>query len=212
METEYEGKTPEELVAMIEAQKAALAQAEQDKTATVGELKDLRIKKQELEAQLQSAQTKAEDIQPTDTEAAVNAVLQRQRQEEAKQNRAKAIEAFRQSTPEFSPASDEAGIKFSAFEREAAKFNFDGLHSVEEFKDRLKEVHEFMNRGQSTRDDRMNVHRGTTENIDSDPPTQEGVLDAREKRLLEMTGWTKERYLRLKEKQPDYVASQLALV
>jgi len=217
METEYEGKTPEELVEILKQKDSDIAKAEQDKNATVGELTELRKKKQEVEAELEQAKQAKTEEPPTgepNIEEEVQKVLSKTAEEEAKQNRDKAIEDFRASQHEFSEAADPGGIKFAAFEREMAKFNFSGLKSVEEFTSRFKEVHEFMNRGEKPVDnDNPAPYRGAPQDNGGEPPAgNEHELDATEKKLLEQTGWTKERYLALKEKQPEFVESQLGLV
>ena len=212
METEYEGKTPEELIEILATKDADIAKAESDKTATVGELKDLRTKKQELEAQIE-AQPKIEEKPGggESTEAQFEAFLQKKQGEEAKKNRDKSIEDFRASHHEFSEAADPGGIKFAAFEREMSKFNLDNLSSVDDFTSRFKEVHDFMNRGEEKGDKNVNVHKGTNRQAGGDAPTgDEHALDAGEKKLIDSMGWTQERYLKLKEKMPDYIDQQLS--
>ena len=215
MKTEYEGKTAEELAAMLEQKDSALEQAESAKTATVSELKDLRTKKQELEAALEQAkQTKEPVAAGANTAEEVERILSEKAANEAKANREKAIEEFRSQNHEFSEAADPGGIKFAAFERELKKFNFDGLSTVNDFNSRLKEVHEFMNRGQKPDTDKSSHHIGTPRvNEGADPNGNDDYeLDPREKKLLAQTGWTLERYKALREKQPAFVESQLAFV
>lgn len=218
METEYEGKSPEELVEILTQRDEDLKKAEEDKNATVGELKDLRTKKQEVEEELEKAKQAKTEENPsgeTDTTAVVEKYLSEKAEKEAKENRGKAIEEFRASQHEFSEAADPGGIKFAAFEKELEKFNLQGLSSVEDFKSRFKEVHEFMNRGQQPENnDNPAPYRGSSRESAATEPenNKEHELDAREQKLLQQTGWTKERYLALKEKQPQFVESQLALV
>lgn len=217
METEYEGKSSEELLELLKQKDENLKKAEADKTATVGELTELRKKKQEIEAELEAAKQPKTEEPPeggSDTAAEVEKVLQKKAEEETKRNRENAIEEFRTSHHEFSEAADPSGIKFAAFQRELKKFNFDGLSTTADFNARLKEVHEFMNRGQKPAEESPAHYNGSSrESASGDAPTgDEHDLDAREHKLLQQTGWTKERYLKLKEKQPQFVASQLALI
>lgn len=206
---DYEGKTPEELIEMLAQKDADLQKAETDKTATVGELKDLRTKKQEVEAELEQAR-KPKDPAPDggkSTEEQFEAFLAKKQSEEATKNKDKALADFRSSHHEFSEASDPGGIKFAAFEREMAKFNLSGLSSVDDYNGRFREVHEFMNRSQKP-DDSISVHKGTNNNPVDPGSKNENALDADDKKLIEQLGWTQERYLAYKEKNPEYVATQ----
>lgn len=208
----YEGKTPEELVELLSKKDEALQQAEQDKTATVGELKDLRAKKQELEQKIELTQPKTEE-QPDgaqSTEAQFEAFIQKKQKEESQKNREKAIEDFRASHHEFSESADPGGIKFSAFEREMSKFNLDNLSSVDDFNSRLTEVYDFMNRGKGGDEDGSNYHRGTNRTPSAPSQPDNDAIDTAEKKLIDNMGWTPERYLKLKEKMPDYIEQQLS--
>lgn len=219
METEYEGKSPEELIEILKQKDGDLEQAEKDKTATVGELTELRTKKREVEAKLEEAlETKNNDEEKpageVDTAAQIERVLKDREEKETQKNREKAIEDFRASQHEFSEAADPGGIKFAAFEKEMQKFNLNGLKSVDEFTSRFKEVHEFMNRGEKPESsDNPVPYRGSSSENASDPGEGKGnELTSQERKLLEMTGWSAERLLNLKEKQPAFYQQQLALV
>lgn len=210
-ENNYEGKTPEELLEILAKKDEDLKKAESDKTATVGELKDLRTKKQEIEKELEEAR-KPKDQVPDGGESATQeqqfeAFLQKKQQEDANKNKERALADFRSSHHEFSEASDPGGIKFAAFEREMAKFNLSGLSSVDDFNTRFREVHEFMNRSKKP-DESISLHNGTPRNPTEQTPANEGALDADDKKLIEQLGWTQERYLKYKEKNPAYVEQQ----
>lgn len=208
----YDGKTPEELLEILKSKDEELVKAEQDKTATVGELKDLRAKKQEVEAQLEDARKAKEQVPGGGESAKTNeqqfeAFLEKKRQEESQKNKDKALADFRTSHHEFSEASDPGGIKFAAFEREMAKFNLSGLSSVDDFNTRFREVHEFMNRSQKP-DTNVNLYQGTNRNTSEPAPKSEGALDAADKKIIAQLGWTEERYIKYKEKNPAYVEQQ----
>lgn len=217
METEntYEGKTPEELVAILAKKDADLATAESAKTATVGELTELRKKKQEIESELEEAR-KPKTQEPDggkSTEQQFEEFMSRKQQEEAKTNREKAIEDFRTSSQEFSDAADPGGIKFAAYKREMAKFNFNDLSSVDDIKGRLREVHDFMKRSEKPASDSVNLHKGTGRDSSGDAPAEDvNALDAGDKKLIQQLGWTPERYQKYKEKNPEYVATQKNLL
>lgn len=207
---DIEGKSPEEIIALIQEKDEALQKAEADKTATVGELKDLRAKKQELEKSLEeSKKPQTTEPEAQTTEEQFEAFLQKKQQEEAKANREKAIEEFRASNHEFSEAADPGGIKFAAFERELKKFNLSDLSSTDDFKSRFREVHDFMNRGEKP-DETVNTYKGTQKAPAEPPSGNEKALDAVEKKLIDNMGWSVDRYLALKEKMPAYIEQQLS--
>jgi hypothetical protein len=95
-----------------------------------------------------------------------------------------------------------------------AKFNLSNLSSVDEYNARLKDVYDFMNRGSKDQDNSVNTNLGTrraasTTDVKSEDPL---ALDAAEKKFIADSGWTTERFLKLKEKMPDYVQSQIDLI
>lgn len=193
---------------------AKLAEAETAKSNLVVELKEERRKKQEALEAVSQTQDKPEENQSStgDTRSEVERVLAEREAAEAKNNREKAIEEFRNSS-QFSEASDPGGLKFQAFERELRKFNLDSLKTVDDFKGRFKEVHQFMDRAKGPDNETVNIHRGTPRNSGGDSGNNDTyVLDSTEKKLLEQTGWTQDRYLKLKEKQPAFVEQQLNLM
>jgi hypothetical protein len=179
------------------------------------ELKELRAKKNE-ELQAKDAEiaalkgTKKEDIE--DVPSQVEKVLKEKEKKEIEEAQKEAINEFRNSIPDFSVDNDPGDIKFKAFEKEMSKFNFEGIRSKEQFKNRLKEVHEFMNRGKRQEASTEYPYASTKKGSSSTPSNDNQTLSDKEKTLIRRHGFTEERYLKLRDKQTGYINTLLKFV
>ncbi len=193
------------------AKEQELLQANEAKAAMIAELQAERQRRQAAEEELKRTKGDQEPkIEGSDAEKLFKELLKKKEDEDSLINRESALNEFRNSVKEFSKDNDEAGIVFSAFERELKKFNLNGLSSKEDFKKRFKEVHEFMNRGNSIRETPEVPYRGS--NLNNGPePRQENPdnLSDVERKLIKDMDWTLERYLKQKASRPHYVASLL---
>lgn len=186
------------------------AQADKEKAAMIAELQAERAKRQAVEEELKTKGEHKPSGEGEDPKKVFESLLEEKEKKEAVANKQAAIEEFRKSVREFSEENDAAGIVFSAFERELRKFNLDGLKSKEDFKRRFTEVHEFMNRKAKIDEAKENFYQGSKSNTGSEPKEGSNVyLSDVEKRLIKEMGWTEERYLERKAKQPSLVASLL---
>lgn len=191
-----------------------IANLEQDKANLVDEIKNTKKTKQELEKEYQdkidSLNKERQELpdQDSDPEQVVNRVLEKKEEAKAKENFDAAKEDFRKSVQEF--ANDEAGLLYKQFEKDMKKFNFSGLTSKEDFNNRLKEVYEFHTRNRQTQEPSKTPYEGTPSQSGTDPKvTDDAALSAAENKLLRELGWDKDKFLAVKTKRPQYVASLL---
>lgn len=187
------------------------AQSDKDKAAMIAELQAERLKRQAAEEELKTKGEPKHSGEGEDPKKVFEKLLEEKEKIEAEANKLAAIEDFRKSVREFSEENDAAGIVFSGFEKELKKFNLNGLKSKEDFKQRFKEVYEFMNRKAKTDEPKGTFYPGNVSNTGSEPKEGDGDnLSDVEKRLLKDMNWTVERYLKVKASQPAQVASLLA--
>lgn len=184
-----------------------IANLEQDKANMVDELKAEREAKRIAKEELEKTKTKT-DLNITDPIEIVKRVLQEKEVEESKGAFEQAKAELKETYNEFSSETDTSGIVFKKFEDEMAKFNFSGLKTKEEYKARLNEVYEHMNRTKKPSDS-VNFHTGTKQFGSEQRTTDSSTLSDKEVKLINEMGWDKERFLKTKEKRPAYVASLL---
>ena len=188
------------------------AKAEADKQAAVSELiekrESERLAKEEL-AREKDKQTNP-NLDNTDPTRIVEQVLEKRKQEDSKKAFEDALQEMKKTYNEFAPETDAAGLVFKKFETEMSKFNFSGLTTKDEYKTRLKEVYEHMNR--ATRNQESNSFHSGTPQFGSEHRTMDSAgLSEKEQRLMRDMGWDKDRFLKAKAKRPAYVASLLNL-
>lgn len=203
-----------------------LANETQSKASLVAEIKELREKKQLTEAEAADLKKKLEqrDVTPVDVkdltpdkiaEIAMNtfkSVLAEKEQETAKSNRASAMTTFLSNHKEFHPDNDEGGLKLGVLERKLAQFNTNGVTSESGFLSILEDAAKLI---------------GTTSVVtpesDPNPPAPNGTRDgsqvpsvvndkltSKELQIIERSfDGDRERYLKIKAKRPDYVATLL---
>lgn len=193
-----------------------IAELESDKAKLVSEIQAERAKKQAAEEakrlaeeELKKKEVPAPTVDDSDPEKIVVRVLEKKEQEAAKTALEEAKADLKRMYNEFSQDTDAGGILFSKFENELSKFNLSGLRTKEQFLNRFKEVYEFMNRTKKSVDTKPNFHPGTPQ-FGSDAPAIDGAtLSDAEMKVIQEQGITKERYLKIKEKHPNFVQSLL---
>lgn len=207
-EEETQNKTQEEINALLEEQKQTI-------NNLVEELKGERTKKQEAE---EAAKKLLED-NPTekkdnniDISAALQVELDRRAQIETGNAKVTAEQEFRNSISEFSTDNDPGDIKYNQFKKEMAKFNFDGLKTKEEIQSRMQEVYDFANRKTITPESKINQFASTTQGGSQAPVVDTTGLSKTESDLINEKGWSKDKYLKLKEKQPAFIQQILRSV
>lgn len=200
----------EQLVAQLEAAKAALLKEQTEKSGLVEEIKTERQKKQEAEKLFKEAQEKGSQM--GDPKEIFKGLIEEQTKEQVKKNLTESKENFKKEFKEFAPDNDPTGLKYQKFESELRKFNFDGLESREQFTARLKEVYEFMNRKEHKGDDSINYYGGTPGGGGTEPIINDGAgLHPKEVALIKEMGITREKFIEIRSKRPGYVRSLLGL-
>jgi len=202
-----------------------LADKTQSNANLVAEIKELREKKQITEAEAEELRSKLanrteapgatevtpEALREMATEAALKILSDRDVQD-AKQNREDAMRDFLEKHKEFHPDNDEGGLKLSALEKKISRFNADGLKTHDDFLSLFEDAKNLVV-GQTAPSDR-------SENPNPLPPQGGGNAGPREAVDTQLTskemliidrsfGGDKERYLKIKVKRPDYVATLL---
>lgn len=201
-EQEKQNEIPEEVKTLLEEQKQTI-------TNLVDELKEVRSKKQEAE---EAAKKLLEDTSPAkedatlDISAALQAELDRRAQIELARAKVLAEQEFRNSISEFSPDNDPGDIKYNLFKKEMQKFNFDNLSSKEEVAERMQEVYDFVNRKSTKQPSQINQYAGTKQTSGYIAPNSDSAgLSKTEADLINAKGWSKEKFLKLKSKQPAFI-------
>lgn len=199
-------KRAEEAEALAAAKSAEAEQAKGELTTTkeslngtVEELKKLREKRDPA--------LTPEHSNPTDVTAAVAAALEERRKLDAESNRKLAIARFQEADKEFHKDNDPGGLKMKAILDEFETFNNSSLFSVEEFTARLDKAKRLV----------LGTKKEVVEEVLDDPSLNGGgptpksekatKLTAEERQVIKDLGWTEERFLAVKEKNPNYVRS-----
>lgn len=203
----------------VEQLEASIAERDQKLSNAGQELASNRTVKQQLEAErdalkvkLQEAEDRARGTggQPTDTEAVVRRVLAENDTKAASQNRETAEARFISSHKEFASDADPGGVKFSAVKGKLARFNTDGLKTVEDFMGVYEEAYLLVNPARAAEGGEYAPYADSPHDTGRGPKeTDTQVLAVKEKKLVERMGWTKEQYLSQKTKRPTYVKQLL---
>lgn len=191
--------TPEEVKRLKDAEASLLK-----------EVTDLRKKNRELSE-------KKEPVvppNPNDLEQVVKKVLTEEKMANVKSMKDKTFERFIIENKEFHPDNDPTGLKREALQNKLARFNTDLVNDPEEYFEMIKEAQLLLN-GNDTRSNTSTVNNPYS----STPPSRmiphkvvEDKLSPKERKLVERGSATEEQILKLKAKNPSYLASLLATV
>lgn len=203
-----------------------LADATQSKSNLVNEVTELRKKNQITESEKADLlkQIEASTVQPTGdldstkvaelAEQAAKRILSERDSKTAEDNKKAAFAEFLEKHKEFHPDNDEGGLKFSSVERKLSRFNLSGMTSKEDFMSALEDARNLAVGGsQPSKEEGRDPNplppaggNGTTTVREA----QSTSLSPKELAIVDRTfGGDKERYLKIKEKRPDYVATLL---
>lgn len=208
MENENENKTneiPAEIQSQLDEQKKII-------NNLTSELKEVRTKKQEAEeaAKKLLEETPSGDDTKVDISAALQVELDKRAKADAERARLLAETKFRNSISEFSPDNDPGDIKYNTFKKEMDKFNFNDLQSEEDFTTRYQEVYDFVNRSATAPQSKINQFASTTQSGFTKSDDNLGKdLNRQEQDLIKANGWSAEKYLKLKQKQPGFISQLL---
>lgn len=214
--------TPE--VSVEDLQKK-IAELTQERDNVVGELKEDRKKRQELQEEidkLKGQENPAPAAQPNSSDPVEIAkqVYEKMRAEEkasvAKSNKNAAIERFVRENPEFNPANDTTGARREALVEKLKMFNTSNFETVEQFYSAVRDASRLLGANTASTDSEADIP--VSPYAGDVPPTttpkqagQDGLSD-KERKLLQQNGMTVERYKKLKESMPDTVADLLERV
>jgi len=203
-----------------------LADATQSKVNLVAEIQELREKKQITEAEAEELRTKlAARTEPEPTEGlnpekvmeitseAVRKILADKDLESAKANKKSAMAAFQAKYKEFHPENDEGGLRLAALERELNDFNLGGLVTEADFMTKFEKARSLVVGIQAPTSEDGTDPNPLPPNGGGNAGPREAVttqLTSKEMKIVEQSfGGDKDRYLKIKAKRPDYVASLL---
>ncbi len=203
-----------------------LASETQSKVKLVAEIKELREKKQLTEAEAEDLKKKLEQqkvIAPDSTvltperiaEITTNTLrtaLAEKDAEVAKSNRESAMTTFLSKNKEFHPENDEGGLKLSALQKKLTRFNMSDLKTEGDFLTVLEDASRLVSNIQERKvpgqdpNPAAPLGRGVTPKESEDDKS----LSAKEQNIIDRTfDGDKERYLKIRAKRPDYVATLL---
>lgn len=202
-----------------------LANATQSKVNLVEEIKGLRETKQITEAEAAELRKKLEERSGTQasdeevtpekiaeiTSQTVARILSEQDIQTAKANKEMAKAAFLEKYKEFAPENDEGGLKFSALENKLARFNLSGLKTQNDFMSVFEDARNLVVERSQVNDTGIDPNPLAPSGTGT-PPKSGGddKLSVKEMQIVERSfGGDKERFLKIKAKRPDYVASLL---
>lgn len=180
-------------------------------TNVVEELQKERQQKGVYKELYEKVTTKQEEKTPIDEDEItkkVKEVLGQFKASEAQDNKKSAFEKFITEHKEFHPGNDITGMKRMALEQKVNAFNTSGLTKYDEFYSVIRDAYKLLGGSDTTPEPSKEV-----KNPYSDTPIVEvtpkesdttGITQA-EKALYERNGWTKEKFLSIRAKNPDLI-------
>lgn len=210
MEVEYtleQIQALEAKAAEVDTLKTKLETAEANVNSTVEELKELRKKKQDAEDLLKAKGALDSVVDPVQiARDAALSVINEEKSNQIETTRQEFEANFKASNPEFLPANDVGGIKFAAFKKVLDRFNLSGVTKVDDLKNIYSDALTIMNGVAYKPKTESNPYAFSPVSRSSIQETSDGDLSPKEQKLIESVGWTKEKYLKLKARQPGYIS------
>lgn len=204
-----------------------IASLETEKNNLVGELKEDRQKRQALQDQINELQQALTDATKRNTEApatgdisalveqAVSSALNKSTASKAKGNKQAAFEKFVSDHKEFSAENDVTGKRLEALKSKFARFNTEDVVELDDFYALIGDANRLLGGDTTPQTSGREVNNpySSTPSTNSSPRTApDNDLSAAELKLIEKNNFTKERYLKLKAKNPKYIESLLVYV
>lgn len=221
--TEEEKKVAEQ-AAQKDEQTQKIAELEKTNTNLVEEIKEDRKKRQGLEEDIgvlkttieQSVKTNESNPEESKIQSVVKEVLKSNDASRAKQNKTVALEKFITENKEFHSENDPTGIKREALEKKLKSFNTEGMTEVEDFVTVIGDAKTLLGQDTgsktTTEEEVKNPYSSTSKSTPSPKEAVDQDLNPKEQKLIARNGYTKEKYLELKTKMPDFVSRLLANV
>lgn len=185
-------------------------------TNTVEELKELRKKNKELSEKIAPV-TPPEKIDDESTKIVevVKKVLKEEKMSSVKTDKQVALEKFIAEHKEFHPDNDASGLKREALEKKLNRFNTDDIIDVNEYYEVIEEAYTLLGKNdnnQNTSKEIKNPYSSTVISRMTPKKTEVNELTPKEQKLVDRGATTKEYILKLREKNPSYLASLLQRV
>lgn len=184
-----------------------LKQSRQERAFYKEGFEGLTAKIEELEGKL----TKAPEGELSEEEKQkklIREVLNENNASSAKANKQAAIDKFIADNKEFHVDNDPTGLKKQAFLDKLSFFNLDSLDG-DKFVSAVKDAYRLAGGSDSTTQsprDIQNPYSITPTNGTQLPPKKDEEFSDEEKKVMERTGISPERFKTMKEKNPDFIA------
>ena len=175
----------------------------------------LKQKEEELKKLKEDASSSAKiDSKEKEIEEVVKSIIQKQEEEKAKNNYKKAFERFIAEHKEFHPENDPTGIKREILEKKLSQFNLSGLKEENDFYSIINDAYRLVGgeSGNNSGSGSQNPYASTPVSENEPPSSGDSDITPEEKKLLERTGWSKEKLKEWKKKNPQYIESLLSYV
>lgn len=199
-------------IKLAEELKTKNEQVEVDKANLIEELKEERQKKQDaLNLNKAAEDLKGDPVAQTRT--IVESMLNEEKTKQIETSRTQFEADFKATNPEFETSNDPTGIKFQAFKKVLNRFNLNSLSTEQEFADVYSDAMIILKREDIKTKEQINQNSFTPGTKSSSARTvTNSELTSKEEKLLNLSGMSKERYLKLKVNQPDYIRDLLEKV
>lgn len=132
----------------------------------------------------------------------------------AQANKTAAFEKFVTEHSEFNPENDPTGLKRDALQKKFNQFNTDGLSKVEEFISVIGDAKTLLLGNDSPADTTRETNLYSNPGKQNNPPPakRNDELTPKELKLITQSGTTKERIMKLKATNPEFLEGLLAYV
>ena len=217
-----EAKAEEEQTPSEEELKNEIETLKQDKASLTSEIKEVRQEKGALKEDVEALKEAVANTPPItpdpdekiDVKATVESILAGRESSRAKSNKKTAIEKFVGENKEFLPDNDPTGLKRDALEKAMNRLNLSDAIEVEDFTKLIKDAERLLGRTDTTTEtaeekEIKNPYASSSSSKSTPTVVVDKDLLPEEKDVIEAHGFSKEKFLRLKERYPEYIQSLL---
>jgi hypothetical protein len=207
-ENKVEDLTPEQIQQIIRERDEAKAAVNN----TVEEIKEMRKRKQELEAEKLALEAKLKPAETTPTtstpdidkllEEKLNEKLTLKDREAVKLEEELAMKEFIARNPEFAPETDTSGLRLETFKKELNRFNTAGARTKEDFLSVMQDAISLMYRKEN-REYRNPYESSPSRSGGSNHVADTASLTPRETETMKRMGWDAKKMLEMKMKHPE---------
>lgn len=217
-------ENPNPPVVQTEAElKAKITELENAKNALTGELTEQKPKIREAQEQIEllkgqlaaAVQKNNETPEEQKILSVVEKALAQRDQGDAEKNRKTAFDKFVAANKEYSPDNDPGGLKRSALERELATLKtWETAVEVDDLVGVIGKANTYLRGLDTSRQTNNTVQPYSSTTVSPSLIVQDpdADLSEQEKKLLAQNGMSKEKFLALKAKMPDFIETLLLQV